>query len=46
MYYLRRKGAAGSVMELSPVLKEVRLLKPDAKEDKENSDIQARAHPP
>lgn len=48
MYSLRRQGAPESVMELCPVLKEIKSLKKkkktDAKWNEGSSDLRTRAH--
>lgn len=48
MYGLERKGASGSVMELSPALKEIKLLKEVLTPpvwNKESSDLRAGPRP-
>lgn len=45
-YSLKRKGAAGTVMEPSPVLSDKKFKeKPGAKQNKDSADLRARPHP-
>jgi hypothetical protein len=46
MHSLKRKEAPGSVVQLNPVLREIKQFKekPNAKWDKECGDLRARPH--